>query len=205
GYLVLLMLIPANICGSITANKAFGGEINAQSAYYTLGILVVGCLFMGIANVKTDTREHRKWMIRAVNFFCVAITTRLIVLAAREIVTDIGNYHSIFRCDNIIAELPDLAALAARFPQCISNSTSFDPSTVWVAVRANSRSGDRLEYGSCYRVAQGMGLWFALLMHALGGEAYLLATDEANYYKHDFVLEPKQDPTLNLGPYPMAI
>ncbi|KAF8915755.1 hypothetical protein CPB85DRAFT_1217483 [Mucidula mucida] len=98
GYFVLLTLIPANICGAIAGNRAFGGEINAQSAYYSLGILTVGCFLMGIFNVKRDTRQHRKWMIRGVVIFSVAITTRLIVLAAREIVTDIGNYYSVCQC-----------------------------------------------------------------------------------------------------------
>lgn len=106
------MLIPANVCGAVAGNKAFGGEINAQSAYYTLGVLAVGCFVLGIVNVKSNTREHRKWMIRkrlrcptcllyshsslgGVSIFAVGLTTRLIVLCARQIVTDIGNYHSV--------------------------------------------------------------------------------------------------------------
>ncbi|KAK0186322.1 hypothetical protein F5146DRAFT_936235 [Armillaria mellea] len=95
GYFVLILLIPSNVCGAIIGYRAFGGEINAQSMYYTLGILSSGCLIIGLSNVKKNTREHRKWMLRGVVMFSVVITTRLIALAAREIVTDIGNYHSV--------------------------------------------------------------------------------------------------------------
>ncbi|PBK89724.1 hypothetical protein ARMGADRAFT_935385 [Armillaria gallica] len=94
GYFVLLCLIPANVCGSITGYRSFGGEINAQSAYYTLGISIIFCFCAGLFNVKSNTREHRRWMIRGVVIFSCAITTRIIVVIARLIVTDIGTYHA---------------------------------------------------------------------------------------------------------------
>ncbi|KAK0199650.1 hypothetical protein DFS33DRAFT_181367 [Desarmillaria ectypa] len=94
GYFVIILLIPSNVTGAIIGYRAFGGEINSQSMYYTLGILSSGCLIMGLFNVKKNTREHRKWMLRGVVIFSVVITARLITLAAREIVTDIGNYYS---------------------------------------------------------------------------------------------------------------
>ncbi|KAK0211909.1 hypothetical protein IW262DRAFT_1280250 [Armillaria fumosa] len=95
GYFVLILLIPSNVCGGIVAYRAFGGEINAQAMYYTLGLVSGGCLVIGYLNVKKETREHRKWMLRGVVIFSVVITGQLITRAARRIVTDIGNYYSV--------------------------------------------------------------------------------------------------------------
>ncbi|KAG7441523.1 uncharacterized protein BT62DRAFT_908001 [Guyanagaster necrorhizus] len=95
GYFVLILLVPSNVCGAIIGYRAFGGEVNSQSVYYTLGILSAGCLIMGLSNVKKNTREHRKWMLRGVVIFSVVITTRLMALAAEQIVTDIGNYYTV--------------------------------------------------------------------------------------------------------------
>jgi len=64
GYGVSFCLIVGNICGSIIARRSIGGELNVQSGYYTLGIMVVFAGLMGLYNVKKDTRRHRKWMLR---------------------------------------------------------------------------------------------------------------------------------------------
>jgi hypothetical protein len=61
---VLFTLIVGNISGSIIARRSFGGELNVQSAYYILGIMIVFSGFMGFYYVKRDTRQHRKWMLR---------------------------------------------------------------------------------------------------------------------------------------------
>ncbi|KAJ6607455.1 hypothetical protein B0H10DRAFT_1818124 [Mycena sp. CBHHK59/15] len=95
GYGVLGTLIVGNIGGSIIARRSFGGELNVQSAYYILGIMVVFSGLQGYYYVKKDTRHHRKWMLRMVVYFAAAITARLIMLAAREIITIIGTYYSV--------------------------------------------------------------------------------------------------------------
>ncbi|KAJ7280352.1 hypothetical protein C8J57DRAFT_124012 [Mycena rebaudengoi] len=95
GYGVLFTLIVGNISGSIIARRSFGGELNVQSAYYILGIMIVFSGFMGFYYVKRDTRQHRKWMLRMVVYFSVAITARLIAIASRKIITIIGTYYSV--------------------------------------------------------------------------------------------------------------
>ncbi|KAJ7471829.1 hypothetical protein FB451DRAFT_308808 [Mycena latifolia] len=95
GYGVLLCLLVGNICGSIVGRRSFGGELAIQGGYYVLGIMVVFAGLMGVYTVKKDTRRHRKWMLRMVVYFAAAITERLVMLAAREIITVIGTYHSV--------------------------------------------------------------------------------------------------------------
>lgn len=64
GYTCIILLIIGNISGGIISRRAFGGEINAQSAYYILAIMLIFSALMGYRNVKRNTRNHRKWMLR---------------------------------------------------------------------------------------------------------------------------------------------
>lgn len=45
----------------------FGGDLNVQSSFYAVGVLIVFSAAMGIRNVKRTTRKHRKWMLRKEN------------------------------------------------------------------------------------------------------------------------------------------
>ncbi|KAJ7902703.1 hypothetical protein B0H14DRAFT_2667312 [Mycena olivaceomarginata] len=139
GYGVSFCLIVGNISGSIIARRSFGGELNTQSGYYTLGIMIVFAGLMGLYNVKKDTRRHRKWMLRMVTYFSAIITARLIMLAAREIITIIGTYYSVWRCDEIIKLLADPQAVQSAFPQCVAGGVNH--TSLWVAVHASTREG----------------------------------------------------------------
>ena len=119
--------------------------------------------------------------------FSVVITTRLIALAAREIVTDIGNYHSVrvntfwssqfieawcqvFRCDELRSVLANITTVEQQFPTCAGNDV--DLSRTYVPVNADTH-GDKLHDAAATRVIQGMALWFALIIHVFGCEAYV--------------------------------
>lgn len=187
GYGVLFCLIVGNICGGIIARRCFGGELNAQSAYYILAIMIVYAGLLGIYNVKKDTRRHRKWMLRLVSYFASIITARLIMLAAREIITIIGTYYSIWRCDEILNLLDDPQAIQSSFPQCVAAGAN--PASIWLAVHASTRDGP-LYVASSVRATQGMALWIATLMHIVGVEFYINMTESSNQVRLGYVLEP---------------
>ncbi|KAK7018627.1 hypothetical protein R3P38DRAFT_3399312 [Favolaschia claudopus] len=186
-YGVLFCLIVGNICGSIIGRRSFGGELNAQSGFYALGIMIAFSGLLGIYNVKRDTRRHRKWMLRMVVYFCAAITARIIMIIAREIITTIGTYYSIFRCDELIDLLTDAQAVQSAFPQCVA--PGINPASFWVAVHASTHNGP-LHLASAARATKGMALWIATLIHVVGVEYYIRATDAANGMRVGFVLEP---------------
>jgi len=185
GWGVLFCLIVGNICGSIVARRSTGGELNTQSAYYILGIMVVFSGLVGIYNVKKDTRRHRKWMLRMVVYFATIITARLIMLAARQIISNIGTYYSIWRCDEIINLLVDPTAIQSAFPQCVI----VNPASLWVAVHASMNDGP-LYVASAVRATNGMALWIGTLIHIVGVEYYIYKTEAANQVRLGFVLEP---------------
>ncbi len=66
--------------------------------------------------------------------------------------------------------LTNLNEVRSRFPACVADGV--DISATFVPVLADARRDD-LGYGSATRVTQGMALWFALITHLLGVEAYV--------------------------------
>ncbi|KAJ7475198.1 hypothetical protein B0H11DRAFT_1866068 [Mycena galericulata] len=189
GYGVLFCLIVGNICGSIVARRSSGGELNVQSAYYILGIMVVFSGLMGIYNVKKDTRRHRRWMLRMVVYFSVVVSANLIMLAAAQVVTDIGSYFSIWRCDEVLNLLSDPQARQSTYPQCVADGVN--PASVWVAVHASTLTGKHsLNYASATRAVFGMALWIATLIHVVAVEIYIHQTEASNQVRLGYVLEP---------------
>ncbi|KAF7293184.1 hypothetical protein HMN09_01196400 [Mycena chlorophos] len=200
GYGTLFCLIVGNICGGYVGRRSFGGELNVQSAYvwpksrlappsnrdfqYILTIMVV---YAGLLGIWNDTRRHRKWMLRMVAYFGAVITARLIMLAAIAVVTDIGTYFSIWRCDEVLNLLTDPVALADDFPQCVAEGVN--TASVWVAVHADVNDGP-LHKAAAFRAVTGMALWIATLMHMAAVECYIILTESANQVRLGYVLEP---------------
>ncbi|KAF8826953.1 hypothetical protein HHX47_DHR5000573 [Lentinula edodes] len=153
GYTCIILLIIGNVSGGIISRRAFGGEINAQTAYYILAIMLIFSALMGYRNVKRNTRNHRKWMLRSVVYFSVVITARLIMLASRLIISNIGTYYSLWRCDEVFFVLQDEDTLVQRFAQCASSTPS--DNGLYVPVHASVHEG-KLGTASAVRVVQGM-------------------------------------------------
>ncbi|KAJ6578579.1 hypothetical protein B0H19DRAFT_931268 [Mycena capillaripes] len=186
GYAVLFCLIVAAVCGSVIGRRAFGGEINSQTSYYLQAIMIIGAALMGFYNVKRDTRRHRKWMLRMVTYFASVLTARLIALPARAIMTIIGTYYTIWRCDEVISLLRVQETIQESFSQCVG----LNPANVYVAVHASMHDGP-LYAASAARAAQGMALWIAIVIHIIGVEFYIFQTDAANQVRLNFALEPR--------------
>ncbi|KDQ55610.1 hypothetical protein JAAARDRAFT_37015 [Jaapia argillacea MUCL 33604] len=189
GYFVLILLIPGIVGGTIVARRAFGGELNSQSGYYVLGSLIVFSACMGLLNVK-QTRKHRKWMLRTVTFTCATITARLASICARHIISKIGTYYAVWRCDEILFVLQDANAVDQAYPEC--GQTGVSPGNIHVAVRA-ATNVDNLEYAASVRATFGMGLWIGILIHIVGIEFYIRRTEDANQHRRGFVLQREDD------------
>ncbi|KAG9024881.1 hypothetical protein FRB95_010942 [Tulasnella sp. JGI-2019a] len=193
GYLVLLVLIPGIVSGSVVARRAFGGSPSTQSAFYLDGILIVFCAIKGYVSVR-ETRKHRKWMLRAVTYLAAPITARIILIISREIISSVGGYYSMWTC----AEVQFLQnrgqgvpIFTQTYPACANNDGT-DPSLVHVAVRA-SMNAYPINFGAAVRETFGMALWIAIVIHVLGVEIYIRATEASNMHRRGFVLERRDD------------
>jgi len=189
GYVSLTLISAGTVGGSIVARRAFGGELNAQSGFYILSSLIILCAGLGIYNRK-ETRKHRKWMLRTVSFVGVPITTRLIMLCARQVISDIGTYYSVWRCDEVQSVVTDERTLNATYPQCVQ--TNANPGKVQVAVHAATGSNP-LSFASSVRATFGMGLWLAMMIHLICVEFYIRKTEHENQHRRGFVLERTDD------------
>ncbi|KAF8607563.1 hypothetical protein BDV93DRAFT_541817 [Ceratobasidium sp. AG-I] len=172
GYFVLCNLIPATVAGSIVARRAFGGELNSQAAFFTVGSMIGFAAFMGISNVK-QTRKHRKWMLRTVSYTASVITARILGIITRTIISFSGSYYAVWTCDEISFLLNSSSDAASRFPVC---GTGADPKHVHVPVHASIHE-DPINFGSSMRVSFGMALWIAMLIHVVGVEIYIRGTE----------------------------
>ncbi|KAF5341350.1 hypothetical protein D9758_016809 [Tetrapyrgos nigripes] len=209
GYLSLLLLIPGNIAGAIVARRSFGGEINQQIAYYLLGIMITFALLMGFANVKKETRSHRRWMLSMVqppphyyqSLRLTGIYRRCCLFRCPNTSTsngpDLPSSHNkdrqllVWRCDEVFYVLQSTESLSQLFPQCVANGTDPLSNPLSVAVHASNHEGD-LGKSSGARVVHGMCLWISMLISVVGVEIYIRKTETANYNRQGFVLEPKE-------------
>jgi len=189
GYMVLILLAASTIGGAVVARRAFGGDLNVQSAFYVITILIIGSAAMGILNVRR-TRTHRKWMLRTVAFAAIPITARLTTISARHIISDIGSYYAVWRCDQLLYVMSDVVAVNQTYPQCVLPGV--DIANEYVAVRASVK-GTGLAYASTVRLTFGMALWVATVIHIAGVEFYIRKSDSSNRHRRGFVLERGDD------------
>jgi hypothetical protein len=184
GYMVLMLLIPSTVGGSIVARRAFGGDLNIQSSFFTLCIMIVSSAAFGILNVR-QTRKHRKWMLRTVTYAAVPITARLATISARYVTSHIGSYYAIWRCDEILFVLKNMDAVNDLPLECL---VADDLASVHTVVRAAVKHPG-LGFASSVRATFGMSLWLAIVIHTIGVELYIRQTERANQFRRGFVLE----------------
>ncbi|QRV72653.1 hypothetical protein RhiJN_00667 [Ceratobasidium sp. AG-Ba] len=148
GYIVFFTLIPGSVAGSIVARRAFGGDLNSEAAYYTLGFMIGPAGMLGIYFARVNVALHREWMLRTMSYSGSVITARIITLMARAIISAIGTYHAMWRCDEITFLIQDSSVIKESFPVCV-NATR--PKRTFVPVHASIHE-DPINFGSTYRV-----------------------------------------------------
>lgn len=172
GYIVFFTLVPGSVAGSIVARRAFGGDLNSETAYYTLGFMIGPAGMLGIYFARVNTTLHREWMLRTASYSASVITARIITIMARAVISAIGTYYAMWRCDEITFLLKDPSKIQAEFPVCV-NATR--PKRTFVPVHASIHEAP-INFGSSYRVVFGMTLWLAILIHLAGTELYIYLT-----------------------------
>ncbi|KAG8721991.1 hypothetical protein FRC08_008087 [Ceratobasidium sp. 394] len=172
GYIVFFTLIPGSVAGSIVARRAFGGDLNSETAYYTLGFMIGPAGMLGVYFARVNTALHREWMLRTMSYSASVITARIITIMARAVISAIGTYYAMWRCDEITFLLDDPSAVQESFPVCV-NATR--PKRTFVPVHASIHEAP-INFGSTYRIVFGMTLWLAILIHLAGTELYIYLT-----------------------------
>ncbi|KAK7452654.1 hypothetical protein VKT23_012053 [Stygiomarasmius scandens] len=123
------------------------------------------------------------------------------VLIGSQIITEMGDYWTVWRCDEVFYVLQSADALSQLFPQCVNGITDLSNNALSVAVHASNHEGD-LGKSSAVRLLHGMCLWLSIIISVIAVEIYIRKTEGANYSRHGFVLEPRDyDPEKELSPH----
>ncbi|OAQ65096.1 microtubule associated protein [Pochonia chlamydosporia 170] len=171
GYIILLLSLLGTIGVFMIARVAFGGGIDIQVAVGVISIMFLVSLAIAYYNIKKlQLEQHRAWMLRAWFYSACIITCRIIMgLSASVISTSRSPYYKALPCDELATFYNTTEALVSTYPEChLLNNTA--------PVRADLVEGSEENIAAALNLTFGMGLWLALVLHAIGIEVYLHLT-----------------------------
>ncbi|KAG8778821.1 hypothetical protein FRC12_024809 [Ceratobasidium sp. 428] len=170
GYVALLLLIIGASTGFVLGRRSFGGDMAVQTGTIFLGAVTLISAAIAYYNIKRlQINEHRKWMLRTWFYAGTIITTRLVMLITAQVLSAIGQYHTLWTCDEVQYVLKDPNDLAEQYPGCVNGQAG---GFVGVPVKWSTA----LPIGSALRASFGAALWVAFLIHAVGIEIYIHLT-----------------------------
>ncbi|KAH6616850.1 hypothetical protein C7974DRAFT_442698 [Boeremia exigua] len=175
GYIAVLLYVVSLAGALMIAHMAFGGGMDIQVWVGFVGIGVLLCLIVSIANIKKlQIEEHRAWMLRAWFYAGSIITTRLIMIIAAIVISGKGRYV-VWSCANLAYTISPDMDLVAAYPACASFADGSNLEAV-SAVLADMDGESGANAGAALDLNFGMALWLATSLHALGVEIYLHLT-----------------------------
>jgi uncharacterized membrane protein len=94
GYSVIVLVMISNAGAFLIIRRSFGGTLPTQAAMGLLIILSTISIAMASYNIKRlQIEQHRAWMLRAMFYLGVIITTRIIMVIAAQVSTAVGKYY----------------------------------------------------------------------------------------------------------------
>lgn len=158
GYIVMLLCLVSNAAAFVIIRHKQGGHrATSHAVEMLMGIITTIGIFMAWWNIRRkQIDQHRAWMLRTMFYMGVTITARLLNLAATPIITRIGNYWSVWMCDEIsfLYTNYDMEFPKADYPDCFLPDGTLDR---WKRVAVSAvENEDKLEQlGSSYVIAFG--------------------------------------------------
>lgn len=176
GSLIVLLVLASNAGAIIIARLTFGGSVPMRGVTGTAILLSTFGILNAYYNIKRlQLDQHRAWMMRTFAWMSYVITTRLIQMAAVEIISRFP--HSLYQT-RLCVEMENVAGREVLYklhPECgpgYPNSTT----PGYFTSRADWYSVDPFEKIAAGGATFPMSAWLALAIHAVGVEVYLAAT-----------------------------
>lgn len=131
GYFTLLLLLTSNVAACVVLRHNHGGDrIAAQSAEAFLVIITtigIALAWWNIRRLQVD--QHRAWMLRTMFYYGAIVTSRILTNLAMPIITRMGDYYMIWKCDEIDYVYKEYGLEGIpyeKYPQCLNpNGTNF--------------------------------------------------------------------------------
>jgi hypothetical protein len=174
GYIVIVLVMISNAGAFLIIRRSFGGTLPTQAAMGLLVILSTISIALAYYNIKRlQIEQHRAWMLRAMFYLGVIITTRIIMVIAAQVSTAVGKYYVPMVCDEIVFVQDSLAHNNAMYPQCSIANMTVDG---MIAVAANFGSDRKEQLQASLELNFGMAAWLSIFLHTIGVEIYLNLT-----------------------------
>lgn len=174
GYIVIVLVMISNTGAFLIIRRSFGGTLPTQAAMGLLIILSTTSIAMAYYNIKRlQIEQHRAWMLRAMFYLGVIITTRIIMVIAAQVSTAVGKYYVPMICDEIVFVQDSLAQYNTMYPQCSIADMTVDG---MIAVAANFGSDRKEQLQASLELNFGMAAWLSIFLHTIGVEVYLNLT-----------------------------
>lgn len=174
GYIVIVLVMISNAGTFLIIRRSFGGTLPTQAAMGLLVILSTTSISMAYYNIKRlQIEQHRAWMLRAMFYLGVIITTRIIMVIAAQVSTAVGKYYVPMICDEIVFVQDSLTHNNTMYPQCSIANMTVDG---MIAVAANFGSDRREQLQASLELNFGMAAWLSIFLHTIGVEIYLNLT-----------------------------
>ncbi|KAK1220724.1 hypothetical protein PQX77_016550 [Marasmius sp. AFHP31] len=172
GYASLLLLFVGVGAAFAMTRHTMGGDPSIQSGNIFMGTVTLVSATIAWFNIKKlQIDQHRKWMLRTWFYAGSIITVRLVMIIFAKIIAAIGQYHTVWRCEEVLYTIDNNSTkLAELYPTCLTGSLD----ATYVAVPAMWTTA--LNAGSALRISFGPAFWIAFLLHALGVEIYIHLT-----------------------------
>jgi uncharacterized membrane protein len=210
GYIIIL-LVSISIAGALMiTDRSFGGHIATQTAVGALAIASTFGIINAYYNIKRlQIDQHRAWMLRAWFWMASIITLRLIQAPSAVIISVYpSGWYQVMPCAELLyiansTQIP-LETVYSTYPVCSPGNSNLTVDSQ-VIVKANF-DGDPEQIGAALAIGFPMAMWLALVVHAVGIEAYLrLTPKEAERlrivcYKRQLAAEMKNPGNAGLVP-----
>ncbi|KAK2750931.1 hypothetical protein FQN57_000005 [Myotisia sp. PD_48] len=174
GYLIILLVLLANVGALMIGRMSFGGGLEVQTAVGVLAMMStvgIGLAYYNIKKLQID--QHRAWMLRSWVYMGSIITSRLIMTLFAVVISSTGGYQMIWPCAKLDYALGETKVLS-KYPAC---STFYDGSNLKQTVIIESDFGGNKEnVAAAVALPFGAALWLSIFLHALGVELYLRLT-----------------------------
>jgi uncharacterized membrane protein len=175
GYIIIILVMVSNGGALLIIRRSFGGTLPTQAAMGLLVVMSTISISMAYYNIKRlQIEQHRAWMLRAMVYLGIIITTRIIMVIAAQVTTALGKYYVPMSCDEIdfiYRESP--GHNNTMYPQCAASNMTTDG---MIAVAANFGSSSREQLQASMELNFGMAAWIAIFLHTVGVEIYLSLT-----------------------------
>ncbi|KIJ25690.1 hypothetical protein M422DRAFT_785457, partial [Sphaerobolus stellatus SS14] len=170
GYAMMALLTLGNVGVILFSPASMGGnDLSLVAAMGTLIVLTSTSMFLGWYNMRYhQVEEHRKWMLRTISWMTIIITQRFMLFPLVFIALYVGNYYTLWSCQQILSVTGDVPAFGEQFPSCIHDMNGY------AAVPVGLKS--QLYLGSLVRLTFSTATWIAIVLHTFIMELYIHLT-----------------------------